>query len=158
MNYHWTGNNSAGLNGAIISLQFTAAGATFSGFSVAYTAASDKVNAITGTWSYSIGNSGLFTALSPEAIAVGPTATPNNDILGGINLANNQVLHLRFAFSATSANNGSDDFNIDNLILSANITPVPEPVNVALCSFAVICLGVTAGRRFLARRSETRGT
>jgi hypothetical protein len=49
---------------------------------------------------------------------------------------------------------GAGNFEIDNLDISASsITPVPEPVNVALGCFAVICLGVTVGRRFLARQT-----
>jgi hypothetical protein len=155
LNYHWTGSGAggAGLNGAIITLQLTAAGATFAGFTAAYTAASRDVSAITGTWTYWI-NNGTHTTLSAETISVGATATPNNDILSGISLANNQTLHLQFALGAPTVGNGAGDFDIDSLVISANsITPVPEPVNVALCSFAVIFLGVTAGRRFLARRS-----
>jgi hypothetical protein len=152
LNYHWTGNGSVGLNGAIIELQITAAGATFAGFTAAYTAASSKVTAIPGTWTYWV-NSGTHTTLAPEAIAVGTTPAPNNDLLTGISLANNDVLHLQFAFGAPTSGNGSGDFDIDSLIISASITPVPEPVTVALCSFAVICLGVTAGRRFLARKA-----
>ena len=154
LNYHWTGGGSVGLNGAIIELQITTAGATFSGFTAAYTAASDRVSAIAGTWTYWI-NNGTHTTLSPEAIFVGPTATPNSDILAGISLANNDVLHLQFALGApTVIHNGSGDFDIDSLIISASsITPVPEPVTVALGCFAVLSLGVAVGRRFLARRA-----
>ena len=157
LNYHWTGSGigGAGLNGASITLRIATAGATFSGFSAAYTAASSDVSAITGTWSYWINNpNGTPTALSPETIFVGPTATPNGDILAGISLANNDVLYLRFTLGSPTVGNGAGDFDIDSLSISASsITPVPEPVTVALCSFAVIFLGVTAGRRFLARRS-----
>jgi hypothetical protein len=155
LNYHWTGGGvgGAGLNGAIIELQIATSGATFSGFTAAYTAASGDVSAITGTWTYWI-NNGTHTTLSPEAIAIGATATPNSDILSGINLPNNGTLHLQFAFGAPTVGNGAGDFDIDSLSISASsITPVPEPVTVALCSFAVIFLSVTAGRRFLARRT-----
>ena len=152
LNYHWTGGGAGGLNGAILELQITTAGATFSGFNAAYTAASDKVSAISGTWTYWI-NNGTHTTLASEAIFVGPTATPNSDILAGISLANNDVLHLQFVLGVPTAGSGAGDFDIDSLIISASsITPVPEPVNVALGLFAVIALGVAVGRRVLKTR------
>jgi hypothetical protein len=154
LNYHWTGGGAGGggLNGAIIELQIATAGATFSGFTALYTVASGDVSAITGTWTYWI-NNGTHNTLSPETIAIGATATPNSDILTGISLANNDVLHLQFALGAPTVGNGAGDFDIDSLIISASsITPVPEPVNVALGIFAVTAIGVTAVRRFLTRR------
>ena len=156
LNYHWTGSGAggAGLNGAIIELRIATSGATFSGFSAAYTAASSQVTAISGTWTYRIGENGSYTFAASEAIFVGSDPVPNSDNLPGISLANNDVLYLRFALGAPTVDNGAGDFDIDNLIISASsITPVPEPVTVTLCSFAVIFLGVTAARRFLARRS-----
>lgn len=148
LRYSWNGNQSADLNGAFVQLDIAASGADFSGFTVSYATASTVLSGLNGTWAYSI-NGAAATPLSPETITLNGA---NSDSLGSLALASGQTLRLTFTLSgAIGGNSGSMSF--DNFDVSAStITPVPEPVNVALGFFAVLAIGMTVGRRLLKAR------
>jgi hypothetical protein len=150
LQYTWGGNHADYLNGAVLQLHIITTGATFAGFSVTYDTASSSLTSLSGMWSYSV-NGGTVSTLGLETIT--PNGIGQSDLLSGISLANGNTLDLSFTLSgAAGGNNGS--FSFDNLALSASsITPVPEPVNVALGFFAVVALGVTVGRRVLKARA-----
>ncbi|HEY0552418.1 MAG TPA: hypothetical protein VGF13_22650 [Verrucomicrobiae bacterium] len=92
---------------------------------------------------------------SSQLAALGDTALTANDSLKHVTW-NFADLMSSAGFTVRvygwGAENPSGALSLDNFDVNGSVTPVPEPVNVALGLFAVVALGVTAGRRALEAR------
>ena len=89
-------------------------------------------------------------------LASGETAAGATWYGASVNLPaafDNQAVPVEFRFLVwDNGVNAPNDFGfLDNVVLNGNVTPVPEPVNVALGLFGLCAAGVGVGRRFYLR-------
>ena len=157
LNYNYGGNHADQLNSCTLTLALIASTASYNGLSVSFTdAVSGGLTALTGQWSYWVGTGtpGTFTSIG-SPVALVPGSTPLTT-LTGIGVSAGQTLELQFVMSgAADGNNGGLTFG--NLhVDAAGITPVPEPVNVALGTFAGVFGVVIVVRNRSARHQVQR--
>ena len=85
---------------------------------------------------------------SPEAAdALGFQTVSRNTTLSGLGLANGEFLYLQFFGDDVAGGGSRDEFGLDNISLSINAAPVPEPTTWALMALAG--LGTLVRRRFV---------
>lgn len=88
------------------------------------------------------------------ALAISPTLTgaraKNSFSYDPTDLTSANGFTIRI-YGWSSGNNSDEYLNLDNVEVNGGITPVPEPVNVALALFGVVAVGCTAVRRWRQR-------
>ena len=92
-------------------------------------------------------SSNLGSALAMSSALTGARAlTSFSYAPADLTSANGFTIRL---YGWSTAGNAADGFlNLDNVVVNGDLTPVPEPVNVALALFGVGAVGWTASRRW----------
>jgi hypothetical protein len=134
LDYAYQGNHAAYLNNCVILLALTASsGFNYNGMSVAFQDThSGGLTAVNGQWSYRVTTPGYTDVGS--SINLITTAAPNTS-LTGVSLSAGQTLYLQFTMSSGAGSPPNGSLTFDNLVFDGTVTPVPEPVNVALGLF-----------------------
>jgi len=143
--------NGQDVNGSVLTFQLQTSGATFafSSLTFDYNRADSGKSPNNINWSYSITGGGSGSLGSSTLSATG-WRSDAPVTLSSITLTPGQTLTITGTITGPGTGNPGD-LSFDNFTFNSSVTPIPEPIHLAMGIFGLIFVTAGAGRFYLAR-------
>jgi hypothetical protein len=140
------------VDASVLTFTLNTSGATFafSSLTFDYNRADSTKSPNTITWSYTT-SGGASGNLGTSALTGTGLKTDGSVILSTVTLPPSQTFTLTGTLSGGTATGSPGDLSFDNFVFNSSVTPIPEPIHLAMGIFGLIFVGTGAGRFYLAR-------
>jgi len=140
------------VDGTVLTFTLNTSGATFvfSSLTFDYNRADSTKSPNTITWSYTT-SGGASGNLGTSTMTGTGLKTDGSVNLSTVTLPPGQTFTLTGTLSGGTGTGNPGDVSFDNFAFNAGVTPIPEPIHLAMGIFGLIFVGTGAGRFYLAR-------